>query len=266
MKVSAIQLNSQPNLEQNMKAAYKSVKKAAKNGADLVALPENFAFMGDEEKRLEQAGTISETVEKSLAEWASEFEVYLLGGGYPVPANDEKVYNRAVLINPKGETIAVYNKMHLFDVELSVKETYRESDMVQAGGEIVVADLPDFKLKAGLSICYDVRFPELYRQMAKEGVHVLFVPAAFTRPTGKAHWEILLRARAIENSAFVVAPAQTGKHGKKRKTYGHAMIINPWGKVLSNAGEKPGMATAGLDLETLKDVRKKLPALEHRVL
>lgn len=266
MKVSAIQLNSQPNLEQNMKAVFKSVKKAAKKGADLVALPENFAFMGDEEKRLEQAGAISETVERALAEWASEFEVYLLGGGYPVPTNDEKVYNRAVLINPKGEMIAVYNKMHLFDVELSMKETYRESDMVQAGGDIVVVDLPDFEIKAGLSICYDVRFPELYRQMAKEGAHVLFVPAAFTQPTGKAHWEILLRARAIENSAFVVAPAQTGKHGKKRKTYGHAMIIDPWGKVLSNAGEKPGMATAELDLETLKDIRRKLPALEHRVL
>lgn len=266
MIISAIQLNSQPDLKKNMKAVYMSVKKAAKNGTDLVALPENFAFMGDEKKRLGQADIISDAVEKSLTEWAQEFKLFILGGGYPVPAENGKVYNRAVLINPKGESIAVYNKIHLFDVELSKKETYRESDMVQAGRDAVVADLPEFKVKAGLSICYDVRFPELYRQMTKEGAQILFVPAAFTRPTGKAHWEILLRARAIENSAFVVAPAQTGKHGKKRKTHGHAMIIDPWGNVLSNAGEKPGMAMAELDLETLKEVRRKLPALEHRTM
>ncbi|MDZ7719700.1 MAG: carbon-nitrogen hydrolase family protein [Balneolaceae bacterium] len=266
MKVSALQLNSQPDLEQNMKAVYKSLKKAVDNGTDLVALPENFAFMGDEKQRLEQADKISEKVENLLVEWAKEFEIYLLGGGYPVPAEDGKVFNRAKLINPKGETIAVYNKIHLFDVELSDKETYRESDMVQAGKDLVVADLPEFGMKTGLSICYDVRFPELYREMAKQGAHLLFVPSAFTRPTGKAHWKTLLKARAIENSAFVVAPAQTGKHGEKRETYGHAMIIDPWGKVLDDAGEESGMATATLDLEYLKEVRKKLPSLEHRVL
>ena len=266
MKVSAIQLNSRPDLDHNMELAYKLVKKAANEDANLVALPENFAFMGDEKKRLEQAEEISKSVEKNLNEWAKKFELFILGGGYPVPAENSKVFNRATLINPKGETVAVYNKIHLFDVELTKKETYRESEMVQAGRDIVVVDLPEFEIKAGLSICYDVRFPELYREMAKQGAHVLFVPAAFTRPTGKAHWETLLRARAIENSAFVVAPAQTGKLGKKRKTYGHAMIIDPWGKVLSNAGEKTGMASAELDIEILKEVRKKLPSIEHRVL
>lgn len=266
MKISAIQLNSQPDLDQNLEKAYKWIKKAADEGADLIALPENFAFMGDEKKRLEQAEIISEKVEKLLVEWAKEFEVCLLGGGYPLPADNGKVFNRARLIHPKGKSIAVYDKIHLFDVELSEKETYRESGMVQAGKNVIVADLPEFQMKAGLSICYDVRFPELYRQLAKEGAHILFVPAAFTRPTGKAHWETLLRARAIENSAFVVAPAQTGKHGKKRETYGHAMIIDPWGNILSDAGEKPGMATADLDMATLKEVRRKLPALEHRVL
>lgn len=266
MKISALQLNSQPDLDHNLDVAYKLVKKASNNGADLVLLPENFAFMGDEKKRLEQAEEICQIVEKALKEWAKEFEIYLFGGGYPVPADNGKVFNRARLINPKGESIAVYNKIHLFDVELSEKETYRESDMVQGGKDIVVADLPEFGMKAGLSICYDVRFPELYREMAKQGAHVLFVPAAFTRPTGKAHWEILLRSRAIENSAYVVAPAQTGKHGEKRETYGHALIIDPWGNILSDAGQKAGMATAELDLESLKDVRRKLPALEHRVL
>jgi predicted amidohydrolase len=266
MKVSAIQLNSQPDFEQNLEMTYDLVKKAAGKGANLVALPENFAFMGDEQKRLEQAEEISKAVERDLMEWAKEFEVYLLGGGYPVPAGNGKVYNRARLINPKGENIAEYNKIHLFDVELSEKETYRESDMVQAGSEIVVADLPEFGMKAGLSICYDVRFPELYREMAKQGAHILFVPAAFTRPTGKAHWETLLKARAIENSVFVVAPAQTGKHGARRETYGHALIIDPWGNILADAGEEPGMAMDELNLDDLKEVRRKLPALEHRVL
>lgn len=245
---------------------YTLVKKAAKNKADLVALPENFAFMGNEKQRLKQADKISKAVEKSLKEWATEFNVYILGGGYPVPAENDKVFNRARLINPNGETIAVYNKIHLFDVELSEKETYRESDMVQAGREIVVADLPEFGMKVGLSICYDVRFPELYREMAKQGSHILFVPAAFTRPTGKAHWETLLRARAIENSAFVVAPAQTGKHGERRETFGHAKIIDPWGNILADAGGKPGMAIAELQVDDLKEIRRKLPALEHRVL
>lgn len=266
MKVSAIQLNSQPDFDYNLDVAYKFVKEAVEEGADLVALPENFAFMGDEQKRLEKAQEISKATDKALKEWATEFEVYLLGGGYPVPAESGKVSNCARLINPNGETIALYDKIHLFDVELSEKETYRESDMVQAGREIVVADIPEFGIKVGLSICYDVRFPELYRELVKQGADILFVPAAFTRPTGKAHWETLLRARAIENSAFVVAPAQTGKHGERRETYGHAMIIDPWGNILSDAGDEPGMAMAELKFGDLKEVRRKLPALEHRVL
>lgn len=266
MKISAIQLNSQPDLDQNLEMTYILVKKAAGKGADLVALPENFAFMGDEQKRLEQAEEISRATEKALKEWAVEFEIYLLGGGYPVPVENGKVSNCARLINSNGETIALYDKIHLFDVELSEKETYRESDMVKAGRDIVVAVLPEFGMKAGLSICYDVRFPELYRELVKQGADILFVPAAFTRPTGKAHWKTLLKARAIENSAFVVAPAQTGKHGNKRETYGHAVIIDPWGNILADAGEEPGIAMAELKLDDLKEIRRKLPALEHRVL
>lgn len=266
MKISAIQLNSQPDFEYNLDVAYNFVKEAADDGADFVALPENFAFMGDEQKRLEQAQEISTATEKALKEWALKFEIYLLGGGYPVPAENGKVSNCACLINPNGETIALYDKIHLFDVELSEKETYRESDMVKPGRDIVVADLPEFEMKVGLSICYDVRFPELYRELVEQGADILFVPAAFTRPTGKAHWETLLRARAIENSAFVVAPAQTGKHGRRRKTYGHALIIDPWGKIMADAGTEPGMAMSELKPEDLKEVRRKLPALEHRVL
>jgi predicted amidohydrolase len=266
MKISAFQLNSQPDLKKNLEMIYPLIKKAVEEGADLVGLPENFAFMGDEQKRLEQADEVSKATEKALKEWAVEFEIYLLGGGYPVPAENGKVSNCARLINPNGETIALYDKIHLFDVDLSEKETYRESDLVKPGREIVVADLAEFGMKAGLSICYDVRFPELYRELVKQGANVLFVPAAFTRPTGKAHWKTLLRARAIENSAYVVAPAQTGKHGKRRETFGHALIIDPWGNILADAGEEPGMAMAEVKPDELKDVRRKLPSLEHRVL
>lgn len=249
-----------------MEEIFKAIQTASSQNVDVVALPENFAFMGNEKKRLELAEQISSTVEVSLQKWAHEFGVYILGGGYPVPAGDGRVFNRARLINPQGKTIALYDKIHLFDVDLSEKEVYRESDMVQAGRDVVIADLPEFEMKAGLSICYDVRFPELYREMTKQGAYLFFVPAAFTKPTGQAHWHTLLRARAIENSAFVIAPAQTGKHGEKRKTYGHALIIDPWGNILAEAGDQPEIITAELDMDQLKEIRRKLPALEHRIL
>jgi len=264
LKTAAIQLNSQPNLDTNMIEVYRWLERASSGGAKLICLPENFAFMGNENERLEQAAIISDTVESCLKEWAEELDVYILGGGFPVPAEDGKVFNRSILVNPSGEIQAVYNKMHLFDVDLSDHEVYRESEMVQSGQIIVVTELPDFKMKLGLSVCYDIRFPELYRKQSEQGMDIITVPSAFTRPTGRAHWEVLLRARAIENQCYVVAPAQTGKHGDKRETWGHSMIIDPWGRVLSNAGTKPGMAVADINRKELAEVRRKLPALEHR--
>jgi len=266
LKTAAIQLNSQPNLDTNMIEVYRWLERAASRGAKLICLPENFAFMGDEKERLQQAGEISEIVADCLQEWAEELDVYVLGGGYPVPAKDGKVFNRSVLINQDGEVQAVYNKMHLFDVNLSDDEVYRESAMVEAGGQVVVSTLPEYEMKIGLSVCYDIRFPEIYRQQSEQGVDIITIPSAFTRPTGRAHWEILLRARAIENSAYVVAPAQTGKHGDKRQTWGRAMIIDPWGKVLSNAGTEPGMAMAEIKTDVIAEIRNKLPSLEHRRL
>lgn len=266
LKTAAIQLNSQPNVDANMIEVYLWLERAATMGARLICLPENFAFMGNESKRMKQAEEIAEIVEESLQVWAEELDVYILAGGYPVPAEEGKVFNRSTLINPKGDIQATYNKMHLFDVELSEYEVYRESDMVQAGREMVVSKLQEFEMNLGLSICYDIRFPELYRQQADRGVDIITVPAAFTKPTGRAHWEILLRSRAIENSAYVIAPAQTGKHGSKRETWGHAMIIDPWGRVLSKAGTEPGMAFAEIDSNVIEDTRKKLPSLEHRIL
>jgi predicted amidohydrolase len=266
LKTAAIQLNSQPNLDTNLIEVYRWLERAAAEGAKLICLPENFAFMGNEKERLQQAEEISNLVPDCLKEWAEELNVYILGGGYPVPANNGKVFNRSILINPNGEIQAAYNKMHLFDVNLSDDEVYRESEMVEGGREVVVTALPEYEMKVGLSICYDIRFPELYRKQADRGADIITIPAAFTRPTGRAHWEILLRARAIENSAYVVAPAQTGKHGEKRETWGHAMIIDPWGNVLSNAGTEPGMAVADIKTGEIAETRKKLPSLEHRKL
>ncbi|MEX0994767.1 MAG: carbon-nitrogen hydrolase family protein [Balneolaceae bacterium] len=263
---AAIQMNSQPDLDHNLDRARHLINQAADKGATLIGLPENFAFLGDEPERLRLAGEISEAVETALQSWSAEFGVHLLAGGYPVRAAKDKVFNRAVLVNPNGKFISRYDKIHLFDVELSEKESYRESEWVRPGElQPVVCNVPNLT-KIGLSICYDVRFPELYRKLTELGARVLTVPSAFTRPTGEAHWEVLLRARAIENTAYVFAPAQTGKHGRKRTTYGYALIADPWGTVLADAGTEPGVALAEIDLGRLESIRKKLPSLSHRVL
>ncbi|MEX1011615.1 MAG: carbon-nitrogen hydrolase family protein [Balneolaceae bacterium] len=263
---AAIQLNSQPDIENNLDSARKWVRNAAREGAVFIGLPEHFAWLGDENGRLELAGEISDHAETVLAEWAREFGVYLLGGGYPVPSKSGRVFNRASLFNPSGEKVLEYNKMHLFDVELSREERYLESGVVEAGSDVPPVYDAGRLARIGLSICYDVRFPEFYRKLAADGAELLTVPSAFTRPTGRAHWEVLLRARAIENTSFVLAPAQTGRHGKNRYTYGHSLIIDPWGAILADGGEEPGMITAEIDLNRLEKVRKKLPSLKHRQL
>ena len=269
---AALQLNSQPDLESSMKQTFLSIKEAANNGANLVALPENFAFLGNEKEKQQQAEQISDSVMIQIPEWAKEFGVNILAGGFPVRAKSGKVYNRAILVDATGRIISRYDKIHLFDVSLSDEETYRESETVEAGmpepvvSELAVSDHQKSIVKIGLSICYDLRFPELYRALAKKGAEILMVPSAFTQPTGRAHWEVLLRARAVENTCFVVSPAQTGKHGPSRKTYGHSMIIDPWGQILVNAGTNPGMAISEIDLNQIREIRGKLPSLSHRVL
>jgi len=266
IKVAAIQLNSQPDAILSMKYARQWVEKAASEGAGLVCLPENFAFMGDEREKFNQAGEIAKIVEGQLPEWAAEFEITILGGGYPASAGEGKIFNRSILVLPDGEIAASYDKIHLFDVQVSESETYRESATVQGGRPEAVVYKSDNLPAIGFSICYDVRFPELYRALARNGAELITVPSAFTKPTGEAHWEILLRARAIENSVFVIAPAQTGRHGDKRQTYGHSMIIDPWGKILEDADTEPGIIMADIDLAYLQDIRRKLPSIEHRRL
>ncbi len=261
---AALQLNSQPNLDLSLEQAGSAVKQAVGKGAALIALPENFAFLGDEKERHRQMDAISEAVMKTVPQWAKTYGVTILAGGFPVRAKNGKMYNRAILFNRQGMEIARYDKIHLFDITLSKEESYRESDLVEPGAVNAVVSELQPGLRIGLSICYDVRFPELYRKLADLQADILCVPAAFTRPTGESHWEILLRSRAIENSAYLIAPAQTGTHGEKRKTYGHAMIIDPWGRVLSDAGTAPGMTIAEIRMDYLREIRKKLPSLKHR--
>lgn len=265
-KAAAIQLNSQPYLDLNLEISYKCIKEAANKGASLVGLPENFSFLGDLPAKMEQAAVIAEESESFLKDAAKEFGIYLLGGSFPVPAGSGKVYNRSLLLGPDGNIIASYDKIHLFDVDLEKGESYRESEYVE-GGELepVCQEIPDLGT-IGLSICYDLRFPELYRELSQNGAELLTVPSAFTKTTGQDHWFPLLRARAIENTAFVFAPAQTGLHGEKRRTFGHSLIIDPWGRILADGGEEPGVIFSDLDPKVLQETRSAIPSLGHRRL
>lgn len=265
-KAAVIQMNSGTDLDDNLEQAYQFIREAAREGASVVGLPENFAFLGGLSMRMKQADEIAECVPEFLSQTASEFSIYLMGGSYPVPASGNKVYNHSTLYSPQGNELISYNKIHLFDVDLGNEESYRESDYVESG-EVEPTVYEDEQIGSwGLTVCYDLRFSELYRRLAGEGAHILSVPSAFTYTTGQDHWHPLLRARAIENTAYVFAPAQTGTHGSDRKTWGHAMIVNPWGDVIADAGEKPGVAYAKIDPQRLKKVRNNIPSLRHRRL
>jgi len=264
-KAAVIQMNSNTDLEANLEQAYNFIKQAVKQGADIAGLPENFAFLGGLSMRMKRADEIDSKVPAFLAETAEEFGIYLLGGSYPVSADDNnKVYNHSTLYGPTGKKLISYNKIHLFDVQLGKEEAYRESDYVKAGNPEPAVWHDDHIGNWGLTVCYDLRFPELYRRLAIKGADVLSVPSAFTYTTGQSHWETLLRARAIENTSYVFAPAQTGLHGEDRRTWGHAMIVDPWGTVIANAGAAPGIAIAEISPNKLKEVRNKIPSLHHR--
>lgn len=262
---AAIQMTSLPDLEKNLVEAEELIELAVRQGAELVSLPENFSFLGTEEDKIAQANAIALKSEKFLKTMAQRFQVTILGGGFPVPVNQEKVYNTALLIDPSGTELTRYQKVHLFDVNVPDGNTYRESSTVMAGSDLPGVYHSEQLGTLGLSVCYDVRFPELYRHLAYKGADILFVPAAFTAYTGKDHWQVLLQARAIENTCYVIAPAQTGRHYATRRTHGHAMIIDPWGVILSDAGEKPGVAIAEINPARLEQVRRQMPCLQHRV-
>ncbi|WP_416674760.1 carbon-nitrogen hydrolase family protein [Egbenema bharatensis] len=262
---AAVQMNSQPDLAKNLAQAEDLIDLAVKRGAELVCLPENFSFLGTEADKLSQAEQIAQASEKFLKTMAQRYQITLLGGGFPVPTKSGQVYNTALLIDPAGKELVRYEKVHLFDVNLPDGNTYKESQTVLAGLNLPPVYPSKEYGNLGLSVCYDVRFPELYRHLSQMGAEVLTVPAAFTAYTGKDHWQVLLQARAIENTCYVIAPAQTGKHYGIRQSHGHALIIDPWGIILADAGEQPGVAIAAIEPTRIDQVRRQMPSLEHRV-
>jgi predicted amidohydrolase len=262
---AAVQMTSGPNLQQNLSQAEELIDLAVRQGAELVGLPENFPFLGEETEKLAQAETIAAESEKFLKTMAQRFQITLLGGGFPVPVGNGKVYNTALLVGSNGDELARYEKVHLFDVNVPDGNTYRESETVLAGMRMPPIYPSKDLGNLGLSVCYDVRFPELYRHLSQMGAEVLFIPAAFTAYTGKDHWQVLLQARTIENTCYVIAPAQTGRHYATRQSHGHALIIDPWGTVLADAGDQPGVAIAPIEPSRLEQVRRQMPSLQHRV-
>ncbi len=270
-KIAAVQLCATDDVEKNLNCADRLVREAAGAGANLVGLPENFAYLGsDRDHKLALAEVLADDatgpILARMRTAAREAGVWLLLGGFPERVDGDlgRIGNTSVLLDPDGLIRARYRKMHLFDVEVPGGQRFQESETVVAGTTAVVADTPWGGL--GLTICYDLRFPELYRLLAARGARLIAVPAAFTRETGKDHWHVLLRARAIENQCWIFAPAQFGFHGGKRASYGHALIADPWGVVVADAGEREGFALAAVDLAYQDTVRRNLPCLTHRKL
>ena len=267
-RVAAVQMATGPNVNANLLEAERLIRDAAEAGAGLVVLPENFAFMGRRDKDtlsiLEEDG--EGPLQRFLAETAERFGVWLVGGTIPLRSQTPQRLRAAALVyNDQGVRVARYDKIHLFDVSLpEADERYEESATIEAGGDPVVVDSPFGRL--GILVCYDLRFPELVRHMVDSGVELLAVPAAFTALTGKAHWEPLIRARAIENLAYVIASAQGGYHLSGRETHGHSMIVDPWGAVLAQVPRGTGCICSAIDRGFQDSVRRTFPALEHRRL
>jgi predicted amidohydrolase len=267
MRVAAVQLNSTPDLQRNLARAKELVEEAGKQGAHLVALPEHFAYLGPEDREPPSAQPLAGPLVAQFGQLAKGLKIFLLLGSFPeAAAPGQRLYNTSVLLGPDGSVLAFYRKMHLFDVELPGTPTYQESRFIQPGSQVVASRLPGTPFTAGLSICYDIRFPELFRALTERGADLLLVPAAFTLTTGRDHWEVLVRARAIENLSFVVAPAQYGQHWKGRHSYGRSLIVDPWGLILAQAPDGEGVIYATLDHERLQRRRRELPCLKHRRL
>jgi predicted amidohydrolase len=262
-RAACVQLRSSDDVSENIEVTSRLIREAKAQGAQFVATPENTTLMApDGGAKLERS--FSEDKDPALPAFralAEELGIWLLIGSLAIKVSETKTANRSFLIDPKGRTTARYSKIHLFDVDLPSGEKYRESNTVAGGDRAVLADTPWGKI--GLTICYDMRFPQIYRALAKAGAFLLTAPSAFTETTGKAHWHVLLRARAIENGAFVIAPAQGGTHANGRKTYGHSLIVAPWGEILAEAGTEPGVIVAEIDPAASADARSRVPNLQH---
>ncbi len=261
MRAAAVQLNSNADKARNLATAERLVRAAAADGAELAALPEKWNLLAGGEELVAGAEPLDGPSLTAARGWARELGIHLLAGSIAERGEGEKVANTSVLIGPEGEELAVYRKIHMFDVDAG-GVSYRESEHERPGAEIVTG--PVGELIAGLSVCYDLRFPELFRILALRGARVLTVPSAFTAATGRDHWEVLLRARAIENQAFVLAPNQIGRAAPHFDSFGHSAIVDPWGKVLAMAADEECFVAAELDLVAQEHVRESLPALANR--
>ncbi len=270
LRVGAVQMCSTDDLAANLAIVRALTDRAASEGARLVVLPECFSFLGRKEgdklaiaEALDGRGPTA----GALRELATRHGVWIVAGGTPelVPGDVRRTYNTALVVDPKGELVARYRKIHLFDVDIPGGAVLKESDATAPGAELVVVDIAGAKV--GVTICYDLRFPELYRRLVKDlGAEVLLVPAAFTAHTGAAHWHLLLRARAVENQAWVVAAAQHGKHNEKRESYGHSLVVDPWGTVVAEQAAGDGVVMATIDGASVAQRRTQMPCLDHAVL
>jgi predicted amidohydrolase len=266
LRVAAVQLQSQDDVAQNLEECRRLVMAAAQDGAKLVVLPENFSYFGADETKHQIAERLSEgPIHAALSDLARRAQVHLVAGGYPQASADPKrPFNTALVFGPSGLLVTSYRKIHLFDVALQDGTSLSESSGTTGGSvdSLACFDIGSFRI--GVSICYDLRFPELYRALVSQGANVLLVPAAFTLHTGKDHWHPLLRARAIESQAYVVAAGQWGKHPRGRTTYGHSLVADPWGTVIAEASDQVGFVCATLDYAYLERVRAAIPCLHNR--
>lgn len=265
-KMAAVQMCSSHSVDENLKVAGQLIAEAAGKNAKLIVLPEMFAIMGLHEK---DKIACKETwgcgkIQSFLSEQAQQHQVWIVGGTIPIAChNQNKVAASSLVFDEGGHCVARYDKMHLFDVTLSDGETYRESNTIESGKEVVVVETPFGKL--GLAVCYDVRFPELFRSLLNKGAEIIVLPSAFTVPTGEAHWELLVRSRAVENFCYVIGACQGGAHTNGRKTYGHSLIVAPWGNIVAEIpSAEPGIVAADIDLQKLYQCRQAIPIVAHQ--
>jgi nitrilase len=278
-RVAAVQMVSSANIQHNIGSAERLITEAAERGAGLVVLPENFAVLdgGPQAQFAEHEGDVTAPLQGLLSRLARQFGIWLVGGTIPLmtrPAQagqsvqelkDGRVRPASLVFNPAGQLVARYDKIHLFDVEVSDKQArYAESDSFEAGDTPIWIDTDCGRL--GLSVCYDIRFPELYRHYFSSQVDLITVPSAFTKVTGAAHWEVLLRARAIENQCYIIGAGQGGVHNERRETFGHSMIVDPWGRVLDVLPAGEGVVVADIDRAALRDIRQRMPVFKHQRL
>ncbi|MFS0646073.1 carbon-nitrogen hydrolase family protein [Siminovitchia sp. 179-K 8D1 HS] len=263
MKVAAVQLNSKSDKQKNLQKISTFINQAARDGAELVSLPEYCNFLGEDHEKVSHAEHIPEGETTTfLSELAIRHQIFIHVGSIVEKYNEEKSYNTSFVIDPNGKLLNKYRKIHLFDIEIKGLPSYKESNTIQSGESPAMVQLPFGK--AGLSICYDLRFPELYRNYALHGARILFIPAAFTRYTGMLHWEVLLRARAIENQCYVIAAGQFGSYLPGKENYGNSMIIDPWGTVITRASEGEGVIIADIQKDIIHSARESIPCFGHR--